>query len=142
MTPIVSSSGPFDEFSEDAITALVHGFYDRVREDAVLAPVFDAHIDDWTPHLARMVSFWCTVLGTDARYVRSPKGAPPQLHQGIPELLITHFFRWIDLWDQTTATLFTPEHAAHLQAMARRMAQVLSAHLPGTVDVPLPEPAV
>ena len=32
--------------TEAEATALVHTFYARVREDEVLGPIFEAHIDD------------------------------------------------------------------------------------------------
>ena len=38
--------------TEAMIERLVHGFYAKVRTDAVLAPIFEARIRDWEPHLA------------------------------------------------------------------------------------------
>jgi hemoglobin len=38
---------------EAMIERLVRDFYARVRDDAVLGPVFTANIDDWEPHLQR-----------------------------------------------------------------------------------------
>ena len=40
--------------TEAMIERLVHGFYAKVRADAVLGPIFDARIKDWEPHLAQM----------------------------------------------------------------------------------------
>ena len=42
---------------EGILRNLVHRFYDRVRADEVLGPVFAARITDWPPHLERMVAF-------------------------------------------------------------------------------------
>jgi hypothetical protein len=36
---------------------LVRRFYAKVREDAVLGPIFDTKIHDWEPHLERMCAF-------------------------------------------------------------------------------------
>ena len=44
--------------TEAMIERLVHGFYAKVRADAVLGPVFDARIKEWEPHLAQMCAFW------------------------------------------------------------------------------------
>ena len=33
------------------ITLLVNTFYDQIRKDKLLAPVFNAIIKDWDPHL-------------------------------------------------------------------------------------------
>ena len=46
---------------EDVLTRLVHRFYDRVRADSALGPVFAERISDWGPHLDRMVAFWSSV---------------------------------------------------------------------------------
>ena len=39
--------------TEAMIERLVRAFYDKVRTDPMLAPVFDARIRDWEPHLQR-----------------------------------------------------------------------------------------
>jgi Truncated hemoglobins len=46
---------------EAMIERLVREFYVRVRDDAVLGPVFAAKIDDWEPHLQKMFAFWSSV---------------------------------------------------------------------------------
>src|SRR5690606_40895496 len=48
---------------ETMVARLVHGFYDRVRADEVLAPIFNARIADWGPHLERMCDFWSSKIG-------------------------------------------------------------------------------
>ncbi|MFP3624967.1 group III truncated hemoglobin, partial [Burkholderia sp. SIMBA_051] len=57
---------PYAEPTEDNIRELVYAFYDRVRADALLGPVFDAMLAGrWDDHLPKMVRFWsCLVLGT------------------------------------------------------------------------------
>ena len=40
--------------SEDTIRRQVHTFYARVREDAVLGPVFDDAVEDWDEHLSKL----------------------------------------------------------------------------------------
>jgi len=42
----------------DEIRQFVYLFYDRVRKDEQLGPVFDHHIHDWNAHLEKMVQFW------------------------------------------------------------------------------------
>lgn len=53
---------------EDVLHALVHRFYDKVRVDPLLGPIFDARIADWGPHLDRMVAFWSSVALMTGRY--------------------------------------------------------------------------
>ena len=54
--------------SEAMIERLVHAFYAKVRADEMLAPVFEARIHDWEPHLAQMCAFWSSVALMTGRY--------------------------------------------------------------------------
>ena len=40
--------------TEPMIEMLVHAFYGRVREHEILGPIFNARIDDWPEHLAKL----------------------------------------------------------------------------------------
>ena len=64
------------------IAGVVHGFYDRVRADPLLAPVFAARLADadWPAHLGRMVRFWAAVILMDGGY----HGRPMQRHAALP----------------------------------------------------------
>jgi hemoglobin len=109
-----------------AIRTMVHTFYGRVRDDSFIGPVFDSRIDDWEHHLGRMVSFWRSILRAEPDFKPSPRGGPPLLHQGIAELEVAHFDRWLEIFDEVTLEVFPEDAAAMVQARARRMAVVLS----------------
>src|SRR6476620_6474475 len=83
--------------SEAMIRTLVHGFYDRIRKDEVLGPIFEAEITDWEPHLAKMCDFWSSLLLMTKRY----DGRPVPAHVKIPGLDRPHFARWLDLFRST-----------------------------------------
>ena len=53
-----------EALTEAMIERLVRGFYAKVRQDAVLAPIFDARIRDWEPHLEQMFAFWSSVAAS------------------------------------------------------------------------------
>jgi hemoglobin len=115
----VSEAEPIDE---QGLKRLVHLFYDRVREEEALAPVFDAAIADWSHHLEKMVDFWSSVMLTTGRY----KGDPMQAHMRHGHRIPSEMFgRWLALWNQTTAEMMSPEVAAAMQAKAARIAQSL-----------------
>lgn len=61
-----------DLFTEDEIVQRVHGFYDRVRKDEVLGPVFNCHVMDGDKHLPKMVDFWSSALRGTARFHVAP----------------------------------------------------------------------
>ena len=105
---------------EAMIRRLVHGFYDRVRADAVLGPVFAAHIHDWTPHLERMCAFWSSVALLTGAY----SGRPMQAHQKLP-VDAAHFDRWLAIFEATAAELCPPAAAELFIDRARRIAESL-----------------
>lgn len=51
-----------DLCSEEEVSQLVHTFYDAVRQDAVLGPIFQRHVADWDVHMPKMVDFWSSAL--------------------------------------------------------------------------------
>jgi hemoglobin len=76
------------------IHLLVDRFYAGVRENTLLAPIFDRVIQDrWPVHLEKMYRFWQTVLLGEHTYYGSP--FPP--HAKLP-VDSSHFQTWLSLW--------------------------------------------
>lgn len=112
-----------------ALAILVNSFYDQVRQDALLGPLFAPMIDagGWDHHKSRIVSFWSTaMLGA-----REFRGNVYGKHQAMPQLTRAHFARWLALFEATADALFAPEDAAALMAAARGMARGLQIGLFG-----------
>lgn len=107
--------------TEEEIVELVYSFYDRVRRDEVLGPVFDEHVKDWDTHLPKMVDFWSSALRGTARF----RGAPMPRHAALPSLTIELFQRWLMLFGQTTNALPNAALAERAQDLAKRIAQSL-----------------
>lgn len=105
---------------EATLRNLVHCFYDKVRADEVLGPIFAARITDWAPHLERMVAFWSSVALMTGRY----HGAPVPAHATLP-VTWAHFDRWLDLFRQTATQVCPPVGAAHVIERAERIARSL-----------------
>ena len=104
----------------DDIKLLVNTFYTKVRQDALLGPVFDERIkDSWPRHLDIMYRFWQTVLLGERTY----SGSPMLKHVGLP-VNETHFQRWIALFYETVDGLFTGEVAEEAKWRAGRMAEM------------------
>ena len=57
----MSDMNPPVPFDERAIATLVDRFYEKVRVDAQLGPVFNAAVHDWDEHKALLTSFWASV---------------------------------------------------------------------------------
>ena len=109
--------------SEEEVILLVHRFYARVRADALLAPVFARHVDDWPAHLSQLVDFWSAMLRGTRRF----SGAPVQRHNALPGLDAAMFERWLVLFRQTAAELGNPDMQQLAVDMAERVAVTLRA---------------
>ncbi len=107
--------------NEEEITTLVHRFYDKVRADSLLGPVFDAHIDDWDHHLAIMVRFWSSLLLGSGTY----SGTPMPKHVALPSLDAGMFRHWLALFHETTSELPNRAFAAEAEKFAQRIARSL-----------------
>jgi hemoglobin len=106
--------------TEAMIERLVHAFYDKVRADPMIGPVFDARIHDWGPHLRQMCAFWSSVALMTGRY----HGTPMVKHAPLP-VDAAHFDRWLELFEQTAHDVCPPEAEAHFVERARRIAASL-----------------
>ena len=118
--------------TEAMIERLVRGFYAKVRKDAVLAPIFDARIRDWEPHLAQMCAFWSSVALMSGRY----HGTPMVKHMPLP-VDAGHFDRWLELFEATASEICPPVAAAHFVERARRIAASLELGIAGGQGVML-----
>ena len=78
---------------ETRIAALVDRFYDKVRADASIGPIFNAAVHDWPGHKALLTRFWCSV----ALGAQSYRGNPMAVHRGQPTIRAVHFARWLEL---------------------------------------------
>lgn len=109
--------------TEDEIARMVHRFYEKVRADAQLGPIFDAQIapEQWPVHLRKMVDFWSSLLRGTARY----SGTPMPRHAALPGLSATLFQRWLALFVDTTAELGNPDMEQQANELARRIARSL-----------------
>jgi len=107
------------------IRLFVDEFYEKVRQDDVLGPIFLKAIPgDWQPHLNKMYAFWNTVLFGVSGYKGNPfsKHAPLQIEQD-------HFDRWLKLFAETINTHFEGPVAQDAQKRAGLMAEMFLSRL-------------
>ena len=88
---------------ETMISDLVEAFYVRVRDDALIGPVFADRIEDWGPHLAQMKLFWSSVVLSSGVY----QGRPMPKHLPLP-IDARHFDRWLELFEATARDVCPP----------------------------------
>lgn len=107
--------------NEEEVARLVHAFYARVRQDAALGPIFEAGVDDWDAHLAKLVDFWSSILRRTGRF----SGAPMPRHAALPGLTAELFTRWLALFRETAQAQPNQAMAAQACLAAERIAQSL-----------------
>ena len=102
---------------EAYIGLLVESFYTRVRDDAMLGPIFDKRIKAWPEHLERMKQFWRSVLHNSGSF----SGNPMLKHVAIPQIGAVEFDHWLALFEQTLAETAPSDAARQLIAGRARM---------------------
>jgi hemoglobin len=103
--------------SRDDISLLVNSFYEKVKVDTLLGPLF-AHVN-WPKHLPVMYDFWSSMLLGERAYM----GNPFEKHVPLP-IKSEHFDQWLTLFHQTIDELFTGEKAAETKDRAQSIARV------------------
>jgi hemoglobin len=110
------------EPTEDNVRELVYAFYDRVRADPLLGPVFEQTLAGaWDEHLPKMCTFWGSIVLGAKQY----RGNVQQAHQPLPGIEPQHFSRWLYLFLDTVESRYEPAAAVRFMEPALRIAQSL-----------------
>lgn len=117
--------------SRQEIIQIVDSFYDKVRKDELIGPIFnDTAKVDWDEHLPKLYNFWeDLILGSD-----NYRGRPFPPHMKL-DLKLEHFERWLNLFTQTVDDHFAGLKAEEIKARARRIAYNFSINL-GLISTP------
>lgn len=109
--------------TEQLIRDVVFKFYEKIRNDAVLGPIFaDAIGHDWDSHIERVILFWMTATRLERGY-NGRNFMPAHLrHRSIRA---DHIPRWLALFRDTATEHCSSEGASVLIDIAERMAETL-----------------
>lgn len=117
--------------SRDEVTALVHGFYNKVRKDPLIGPIFeDVAQVNWDEHLPKLVNFWSDLLLGEDSYRGRP--FPPHIPLNLQP---SHFERWLSLFIQTIDENFYGQKADEAKNRALGIARnfmINLSHIQGT----------
>ena len=107
------------------IELLVNTFYDKVRINPVLGPIFNGVANvDWESHLPRMYAFWSAQLLNEGGFT----GNVMQKHLKLSTLTCLsedEFTEWLTLFFQTTDELFDGENAETAKIKASNIARLM-----------------
>lgn len=112
--------------TREDVHLLVRTFYEKIRKDELLGPIFNGIITDWEGHFNLLTDFWETQLFLKRKY----HGNPVIVHQEVDDKVgntITpeHFGYWINLWFATIDDLFDGETAWVAKNRAQKMSTML-----------------
>lgn len=114
-----------DILSLDDIKILVDTFYDKIRKNELLGPIFNERIQDrWPEHLEKMYTFWQTVLLKEHTYF----GSPFVPHAQLPVDNI-HFNTWVGLFNETVDDLFEGRIAEEAKWRGAKMAEMFESKI-------------
>ena len=104
------------EDREDVIL-LVNKFYQRVRQDELIGPIFNEKIGKhWAEHLQKLYDFWESRLFDKDIY----DGRPLFVHKSLP-IDVQHFDRWLKLWNETIDDYFIGDVADEAREKAENI---------------------
>lgn len=113
---------PRDISTADDVKTLVDRFYDKVNDDALLAPIFNEIAGvNWSAHLPTMYRFWESLLFGSGNY----SGAPFPKHAVLPATQL-HFERWLSLFIATVNENFAGPKADEAKGRAVAIADTFA----------------
>ena len=103
------------------IAQVVAAFYQRVRVDSELGPVFATQVTDWPTHEDKITRFWANAILFEREY----DGNPMQIHLQAGNVAAHHFVRWLALFDEVLMAVLPQETAQAWSALANRIGRGL-----------------
>ena len=102
------------------VKQLVDTFYEKVREDELLNPIFNNVIKEhWPEHQEKMYKFWQTILLEEHTYF----GSPFVPHAQLP-VEKEHFDRWLQLFFSNIDDQFEGKKAQEAKWRGQKMAEM------------------
>lgn len=119
---------------DDYISRLVDTFYERIRDDETLGPIFLGNVSNWDVHMPKMKDFWSSVVLHSSRY----SGKPVPAHVKFAgEVEPRHFELWLALFEKTLEdTAPSKEAVPYFMDRAERIARSLQLAMFGDPELP------
>jgi len=108
---------------EEFVSLLVESFYEKIRADKDLGPIFDGVIgENWPTHMAKMKQFWGAIALKTGDY----QGRPMPAHMKLKQVERWHFDRWLELFAQNLNEIApSAEAKSFFNARAQNIARSL-----------------
>ena len=120
-----------DISSRKDIELLMKNFYDKVKKDDTIGPIFnDIAKVNWEHHIPVICDFWETLLLDAASYRKNVMEVHFILNRKIP-LEEKHFKVWLQLFSETVDELFSGEKATMAKTKAKSIAALMQFKIKG-----------
>jgi hemoglobin len=111
------------------IELLVNSFYDKVKLDTEIGPIFtDIAKINWDKHLPIMYDFWENIIFQTGNYTGNPMTAHFRIHEKNP-FTKAHFTRWLALFQETLNDQFEGQNTELARQRALSIATVMEIKL-------------
>lgn len=118
-----------DILNSDDIKLLVDRFYEKIRANKDLGPIFNEVMNvDWNVHLPKMYRFWENIVFQNGNYRGFPFAAHMPVNDKValtPEL----FTEWLNLFHGTIDELFEGNESNNLKFKSANIKEVWSAKM-------------
>ncbi len=103
----------------EGLHRLVKWFYAKARYEPLLEPIFTAHVEVWSDHIARITEFWARATGGPSEW---SGGMGRHFFMGLsPE----HFTAWLRVWEENCRELLPEPEAGDMSGLAHRIGEDL-----------------
>lgn len=113
---------PRIDVDREKIAKVVSIFYERVRADHALGPIFAERVDNWLEHEDKITRFWANAL----LFERSYSGNPMRAHMDAGNVRPAHFESWLTLFDEVLKTQISSPQREQWSALVHRIGRGLS----------------
>ena len=111
------------------IERLVNEFYERVKLDQTIGPIFsDVAHANWDKHLPVMYDFWENIIFQTGNYTGNPMSAHFKIHEKHP-FTKAHFTRWLAIFQETLNDCFQGPNTELARQRALSIATVIEIKL-------------
>lgn len=110
--------------NREHVEIIVDNFYLKVRNDSLLAPIFDNADVNWATHLKTLYDFWESMLFYSGNY----SGNPLQVHMDLNKeqpLSKKHFERWIEIFIENVDELYQGRTSETLKNKAKLISEMM-----------------
>jgi len=114
----------YTTITQESINKLMELFYEKVRKDKDLAPIFNQAIGkgekEWKEHKVKIGNFWSGLLLGQGDY----NGQPLKKHLDLPAFPEEFFDTWLGLFEKSLSEIYNEE----MKAVILQRAQMIASH--------------